>query len=159
MPRNPYTGSIMSYDNLRTGRCSIAGQFYMVTIVTAGRHPWFVDFSLARCVIAEMRHAHAGGLIDSLAWVLMPDHLHWLFQLGDAGSLARVMQSFKGRSARAINLLDARQRTIWQRGYHDHALRADEDVRGVARYLAANPVRAGLVEQVGEYSHWDAVWV
>jgi putative transposase len=89
----------------------------------------------------------------------MPDHLHWLFQLGDTGTLAEVMQSFKGRSARAMKLMDERQRSIWQRGYHDHALRAEDDVRGVARYLAANPLRAGLVAQVGDYSHWDAVWV
>ena len=146
----------------------------MVTTVTAGRQPFFLDFTLARCVIAEMRHIHTTGKVDSLAWVLMPDHLHWLFQLGDAGTLAEVMQSFKGRSARAINklmedfndrsahlvnLMDGRQRSIWQRGYHDHALRAEDDVRGVARYLAANPLRAGLVQQLGAYSHWDAVWV
>ena len=149
----------MSYDDLRTGRHSSHGQVYMVTTVTAGRQPFFLDFTLARCVIAEMRHIHTTGKVDSLAWVLMPDHLHWLFQLGDAGTLAEVMQSFKGRSARAINLMDGRQRSIWQRGYHDHALRAEDDVRGVARYLAANPLRAGLVQQLGAYSHWDAVWV
>ena len=145
----------------------------MVTTVTAGRQPFFLDFTLARCVITEMRHTHTTGKVDSLAWVLMPDHLHWLFQLGDTGTLAEVMQSFKGRSARAINLIegfkgcsaramklmDERQRSIWQRGYHDHALRAEDDVRGAARYLAANPLRAGLVAQVGDYSHWDAVWV
>jgi len=163
----------MSYDALRTGRHSSHGQVYVVTTVTAGRQPFFVDFTLARCVITEMRHTHAAGRVDSLAWVLMPDHLHWLFQLGDVGTLAEVMQSFKGRSARAINLIvgsdgcsaraislmDGRQRGIWQRGYHDHALRAEDDVRGVARYLAANPLRAGLVQQLGDYSHWDAVWV
>ena len=149
----------MSYDALRTGRHSSHGQVYVVTTVTAGRQPFFVDFTLARCVITEMRHTHAAGRVDSLAWVLMPDHLHWLFQLGDVGTLAEVMQSFKGRSGRAISLMDGRQRGIWQRGYHDHALRAEDDVRGVARYLAANPLRAGLVQQLGDYSHWDAVWL
>ena len=150
---------LMSYDALRTGRHSSRGQVYMVTTVTAGRQPFFFDFTLARCVITEMRHTHTTGKVDSLAWVLMPDHLHWLFQLGDTGTLAEVMQSFKGRSARAMKLMDERQRSIWQRGYHDHALRAEDDVRGAARYLAANPLRAGLVAQVGDYSHWDAVWV
>ena len=28
-----------------------------------------------------------------------------------------------------------------------------------ARYLVANPVRAGLVARAGDYSHWDAIWV
>jgi putative transposase len=50
-------------------------------------------------------------------------------------------------------------RRIWQTGFHDHALRADEDVVRVARYIVANPLRAGLVSSPGEYPHWDAVWV
>ncbi len=149
----------MSYDDLLTGRYSSPGQCYLVTTVTAGRQPWFVDFMLARCVITEMRHTHTTGKVHSLAWVLTPDHLHWLFQLGDACTLAEAMHSFKGRAARAINLRGGRQRSIWQRGFYDRALRAEDDVRGAARYLAANPLRAGLVAQLGDYSHWDAVWV
>ncbi|MFK5927062.1 MAG: hypothetical protein QM483_10570 [Desulfuromusa sp.] len=47
---------------------------------------------------------------------------------------------------------------IWQKGYHDHALRDDEDLRQVARYIVANPVRAGLVVRAIDYSHWDAEW-
>ena len=149
----------MSYDNLRKGRCSIPGQIYLVTTVSAGRRALFADFATARCVIAEMRRADELGSIGSLAWVLMPDHLHWLFQLGDHGSLENVMQGFKGRTARAINRGDGRRREIWQRGFHDHALRAEEDVRDVAHYLAANPLRAGLVKRLGDYPHWDAVWL
>ena len=149
----------MSYDSLRIGRHSSPGQVYLVTTVTAGRAPFFADFKLARCVIAEMRRTHATGRVNSLAWVLMPDHLHWLFQLEEAGTLAQVLQSFKGRSAHAVNVLDDRQRSIWQRGFHDRALRKEEDVRGVARYLADNPLRAGLVTKIGDFSHWDAAWL
>ncbi|MFV3290267.1 transposase, partial [Pseudomonas sp. NY11955] len=29
----------------------------------------------------------------------------------------------------------------------------------VARYIVANPIRAGLVSRVGDYPHWDAVWL
>ncbi|PJA25166.1 MAG: IS200/IS605 family transposase, partial [Alphaproteobacteria bacterium CG_4_10_14_0_2_um_filter_63_37] len=28
-----------------------------------------------------------------------------------------------------------------------------------ARYLVANPLRKGLVEEIGQYPHWDAIWV
>lgn len=148
----------MSYDNLRKGRCSIPGQLYLVTTVTAGRQPLFADFATARCVIGELRQAHDRGSVDSMAWVLMPDHLHWLFGLGEGIALAEVMQSFKGRSARAIRQR-REHRKIWQRGYHDHALRAEEKVQGVARYLVANPLRAGLVRRAGDYPHWDAIWI
>ncbi|MGH2290881.1 MAG: transposase, partial [Pseudomonas sp.] len=26
-------------------------------------------------------------------------------------------------------------------------------------YIVANPMRAGLVQRAGEYSHWDCVWL
>lgn len=149
----------MSYDALRAGRYSSPGQVYMVTTVTHARQALFLDFAVARCVVAELRHAHDTGSVHSLAWVLMPDHLHWLIQLGASHKLADVMKSVKGRSARTIKRLGPYQPTIWQHGYHDHALRSDEDVRGVAEYMANNPLRAGLVSEIGDYSHWDAEWM
>jgi REP element-mobilizing transposase RayT len=159
LPHKKSTLRHMSYDYLLTGRYSSAGQVYFVTTVTAGRVPIFEDFHSARCVIREMQQAHTAGLVNSLAWVLMPDHLHWLFQLGDFDALAQVMQRFKGRTARALNAMSSGHSSVWQNGYHDHALRKEEDVRGVARYLAANPLRAGLVAHLGDYSHWDAAWL
>jgi len=50
-------------------------------------------------------------------------------------------------------------RPVWQRGFHDHALRAEEDIVGVARYLVANPLRAGLCDKIGNYPYWNAQWL
>ncbi|MGH8412134.1 MAG: REP-associated tyrosine transposase, partial [Pseudomonas sp.] len=38
-------------------------------------------------------------------------------------------------------------------------IRRDEDLPAVARYIVANPLRAGLVEKIGDYPLWDAVWL
>lgn len=48
---------------------------------------------------------------------------------------------------------------VWQRTYHDHALRREEDLRAAARYVVANPLRAGLAEGIGDYPFWDAAWL
>ena len=45
------------------------------------------------------------------------------------------------------------------RNDYDHALRADEDVLAAARYIVANPLRAGLVGSIRDYPFWDAVWL
>ncbi len=42
---------------------------------------------------------------------------------------------------------------------HGRSLRKDEDLVHLARYVVANPVRAGLVERLGDYPLWDAQWV
>jgi hypothetical protein len=42
-------------------------------------------------------------------------------------------------------------RRLWQPFGYEHVLRDDEDVITVARYILANPVRAGLVATVMDY--------
>ena len=144
--------------SLRVGRFSEAGRSYMITTVTAGRRPLFLDFVTSRLLIQQMRHCEAEGLARSLAWVVMPDHLHWLVTL-DHGGLARLVKHLKARSAQAINREHAVQGRVWQPGYHARAVRQEDDVRALARYMVANPLRAGLAQHVADYPHWDAIWL
>ncbi len=94
----------------------------------------------------------------SLAFVAMPDHVHWLVQLQGAATLEELMRKLKGRSARRINQLTKTGGPLWQAGYYDHALRADEDLLTVGAYLIQNPLRAGLVQDLDDYPHWYSVW-
>ena len=146
--------------NLRKGRVSLAGHVYLATVVTQQRQPLFADINAGRFVVREMMQVVRGGYAGSLAFVVMPDHVHWLFSLADHRTLSSVVGAVKRHSARKINTEYASDgRQIWQRGFHDHALRRDEDVVRVARYVVANPLRAGLVKRVGDYPLWDAVWL
>ena len=145
--------------SLRLGRVSIPGQPYHIINSSHGRRPLFSDLASARAVILVMRQMHAAGWLNSHAWVLMPDHLHWLFSLGERGDLASTMNRFKSGSAHAMRKLNRKVERVWQNGYFDHGVRSDEDLRVIARYIVANPLRAGLCQNVGDYSWWDAEWV
>ena len=149
----------MPRDNLLKGRVSLPRQAYHVTACTEARRPIFRDFACARLLVAEMRRLHEAELLDSLAWVIMPDHLHWLFQLGERETLSSTVKRFKARSALAIGRHVELGAPVWQRGFHDHAIRRDEDLLVVARYIVANPLRAGLAEHIGDYPLWDAIWL
>jgi Transposase and inactivated derivatives len=146
--------------DLRKGRHSQPEQIYVLTSVTHRRRPVFADFHLGRIVIKAMRHHDLNGNVQTLACVVMPDHFHWLLGLGNGIDLPRLMASIKGYTARRIGeRIDLGGEPLWQEGYHDHALRREEDVQAVARYIVANPLRAKLVERVGDYPLWDAVWL
>lgn len=145
-------------NRLRLGRHSQAGAVYLLTAVVEDRQPYFQNFSTGRLLVAELRAAHDQAKVNSLAWVVMPDHLHWLIQL-EHDSLAELMRRIKSNSARTINRQLGLSGRLWQDGYYDRALRREEDLRAVARYIVANPLRAGLVRRVGDYPLWDAVWV
>lgn len=143
---------------LRRGRYSEPGRSYLITAIVYGRRPLFRDLRLGRLLVAELKRTHDSGQVNSLAWVIMPDHLHWLFELQEVG-LAQVMGRTKSRSTLTINRARGTTGPFWQRGYHDRAVRAEEDHRKIARYIIANPLRAGLVEHIGDYPLWDAVWL
>jgi REP element-mobilizing transposase RayT len=143
---------------LRRARCSVPGRLYMLTTVTHLRRPLFHDLRFARLVIQNLRYAEEQHHCRSLTWVVMPDHVHWLIELKDV-TLGTLMQRFKCQSSNALHKAGAKGKPVWQAGYYDRTLRKDEDVFKVARYIVANPVRAGLVATVGDYPHWDAVWL
>jgi REP element-mobilizing transposase RayT len=143
---------------LRHGRYSEHGRSYLITVVVHHRQRLFTDLSLGRLLVAEFRQAHERGLVDSLAWVIMPDHIHWLFELKQM-TLADVVRRMKSRSTLTINRHRQSKERVWQPGYHDRAEREEDDIRKMARYIIANPLRAGLVERVGDYSLWDAAWL
>jgi REP element-mobilizing transposase RayT len=143
---------------LRSGRVSEANRAYLLTTVTHQRHTIFQDWRLARLLIAEMRRLHDQQLVQSLAWVVMPDHLHWLIQLQEI-PLPKLVLQLNSRSAIAINKARNASGRVWQKGFHDHALRKEEGLTATARYIVANPLRAGLVQRVGDYPHWDAIWL
>ena len=89
----------------------------------------------------------------------MPDHWHGLVELRDGETLAVAMQRIKGVTARLAGIHDRRVKPLWAKGFHDRALRSDESVRCAARYIVANPVRAGLAETVMDYPYWDACFM
>ena len=139
--------------NLRKGRVSLPNHVYLVTVVTASRKTVFASFDAARIAARCFHDKDIVRQARTMAFVVMPDHLHWLLQLENDGSLSGVIRLYKAKVT-----LSLRQK-IWQRGFHDHALRGDEDLRDIARYVIANPLRSGLVKSIGEYPHWDAIWL
>ncbi|MGG7650497.1 REP-associated tyrosine transposase [Pseudomonas sp. ES4] len=143
---------------LRTGRYAEPNRVYLLTTNTLDREPVFKDFALGRLVVHQFRQAQHLGLVNSLAWVVMPDHFHWLVEL-EKCSLSKLMRQTKSLSTREVNLSSNRNGPLWQQGYHDRALRREEDMVKMARYVVANPLRAGLVEHLGDYPLWDAIWL
>lgn len=147
------------YRALRAGRCTESGRIYLVTAVTCDRQRLFEDWRCAWAAAACLADAATWDDAQLLCWVLMPDHWHGLLQLEGGRPLSSVMQNAKGRVARAVNLARGRGGTVWMPGFHDRALRQERQLLPVARYLVANPLRAGLVRSVAEYPYWDAVWL
>lgn len=149
----------MPSSRLLFGRRSIRFAYYTLTTTVAKRRRLFTDEASVKCIVDALRQSDQEHRSKTLAWVVMPDHVHWLMQLRD-DNLSRCVQCFKSRSARAFNLLHGSEGTaVWQRGYYDHCIRSEDALRTHAQYLIENPVRAGLVTAPEAYPHHWNRWL
>jgi len=142
---------------LRKGRVSEVGRIYHVTMVCHKRRRIFADWVAGRCVVRALMAVE--DVAATLAYVVMPDHVHWLMQLESGGELSAIVQKVKSLASKALARGGVCGAPVWQRGFHDRALRNEDDVVDVARYVVANPLRAGIVRSVREYPLWDACWL
>ena len=122
---------------------------FSVTVGTAPRAPVFADVAFGRDCVELLRHAAEHSATQVLAYCLMPDHVHLLLRVGQR-PLTSVLQSWKSQCWR-LRRSRGNPATFWQRSFHDHALRAEEDLKSVAEYILHNPVRAGLVADWHDY--------
>lgn len=134
-------------------------RIHLVTVQAAHRQTPFGDFEVARCVaeVGSSRAVWRDGRL--LAWVLMPDHWFGLVEVGALDSLAIAVARMKTRTTRAVHRQQAATGKLWDVAFEERPLAADEDVTHAARCLVARPLRAGLVQKIGDYPFWDAVWV
>ena len=86
--------------------------------------------------------------------MVMPDHIHTVFQLQNKQTLPTLIQSFKKFTAKHINAKLARKGSLWQASYYEHGIRRDESLNKITRYCYENPVRKGLVAQPKDYPYW-----
>ncbi|MCL5671668.1 MAG: transposase, partial [Acidobacteria bacterium] len=121
----------------------------------------YLDAGAGSCFLAkaEIAEVVAGALqhFDGeryrlLAWCIMPNHVHVVFEPSPGNALADILHSWKSFTAKSANEILGRTGHFWQREYYDHLVRDSQDLGGVTRYVAQNPAKAGLKD-------WPWVWV
>jgi putative transposase len=89
------------------------------------------------------------------SWVLMPNHVHLVLVPRDEDGLRRALSAVHRRYAGHIHARLKRTGHFWQGRFGCVAM--DEAHLGVAlRYVALNPVRAGMVERATDWP-WSSV--
>ena len=91
-----------------------------------------------------------------LAWVIMPNHIHFLVTPFEKQSLSNIVQSLKIFTAKEANKLLNRQGKFWQSDYFDRYIRDYEHFTKVVSYIENNPVKARLCQSKSEWRFGSA---
>ncbi len=106
---------------------------------------------------------NAGLLIDVLRslvaehrfklhdFVIMPDHVHLLIEVGGDMTIEKAMQLIKGRFSHRLSHEFGNKSEVWQRGFTEAQVLNKKDFEAHRAYIAENPIKAGLVASTEEY--------
>ena len=132
-------------------------QIFSVILCTQDRRPIFQNEKWAKTLLSCLNTGPIARESDRYAWCLMPDHLHVLISPRE-GDLVDILARWKSYTGHLLRK-NALKETCWQRGFYDHALRNEEDIKVVAEYIVNNPVRRGLVEDWRQYPYSWHKWM
>ena len=141
----------------RMARAVFPGIPHHVTQRGNGRAQTFFcddDYRLYRDLLSTQAKVHG---VEVWSWVLMPNHVHLILAPPTAEALSAVMSAVHRRYAGHIHARLKRTGHFWQGRFGCVAM--DESHLGAAlRYVALNPVRAGLVGRASDWA-WSSAHV
>ncbi len=130
-------------EHLHRGRVSIPQARYFVTINIANRQPLLKPNETQQHILTAMEQLENSGDLINLCACIMPDHTHWLFELGERLTLGRVISKWKRFCPKSVT---------WQRDFFEHRLRPFEELETYGHYIFLNPYRAQLISVDQGYS-------
>jgi REP element-mobilizing transposase RayT len=95
-------------------------------------------------VVANTLTRFAGLRYFLLAWCVMPNHVHVVFEPIGRHTLAAILHTWKSFTAHEANRVLGRSGPFWQREYFDHLIRDENSLQRIVKYVVENPRKAGL---------------
>ena len=139
------------------------GNCYFFTLVTFDRTPILrgaLQIARLRSAFRAVRATHP---FEILAMVVLPDHLHCVWQLPDGDrDYSKRWMLIKRHFSRANAVTDEavdrsrrskRERAIWQRRYWEHRIRDEDDLARHLDYIHYNPVKHGHAQSPWEWPY------
>ena len=149
-PKIPESGS----RQLRKGRYSREDYLYFITTSCFNKRKIFITKEIVQVVFDTIDWLEKGKYIDCYFVMVMPDHLHLIFELFNRKSLSEVMKSLKGFTGIKIKERLNLDIPVWQGQFYDHLIRKDESLVEIMEYCLYNPVRKGLAQTPFDYPYW-----
>ncbi len=134
-------------------------------LFTAKIEDW-LDRGMGSCALRDRATRQAltdtlshseGSRYKSHAWIVMPKHVHLLFSPLAERTIASLVHSWKGVSARQANQLLGRTGEFWMKDYFDRLIRDSTHFWRCARDIRRNPEKAN--RPASDYTHYEAPFV
>ena len=113
------------------------------------------DYKKYLCLLAKYRQRYRFKLY---CFCLMINHVHMLMQVKDPAKLNKLMSGINLTYAQYFNDKYGRVGHVWQDRFKSRIIQNDAYLLDCITYIEANPVRAALVKNPGQYP-WSSAWL
>jgi REP element-mobilizing transposase RayT len=101
-------------------------------------------------LVEEALRFHHAIWYDLRAWVIMPNHIHFLIKISDT-PLSKIIKELKRYTARESNKMLRRTGEFWAEDFYDTYMRDTGHEAKTYCYIENNPVKALLVREPKEW--------
>jgi len=133
---------------MRYRRAYADGALVFLTLVTHGRSPWLCETPVRQALSQAAAHVRRRHPFHTVAYVVLPDHCHLLWQLPEEDSdyslRVRLIKHFMAAQS-------GLPKPLWQKRFWEHQIRNEGDLDKHLDYIHFNPVRHGYVAMACEW--------
>ena len=161
LPKAALDRLALELDDLDPLRREVEKRRRLEALIDAGHGAcWLRRPDCAHIVQDSLLHFD-GDRYRLMAWAVMPNHVHALFQTMDGWSMDSVVGSWKTFTANAIGRLiitpGAPVPRVWHPEFWDRYIRDHCHFMNAVAYIQNNPVKAGLAQQLEEWP-WSSAF-
>jgi transposase len=127
---------------------------YFVTICTKNRQCVFGEIidgvmqlnvfgEILKEILLSLTKYYPNSILTD--FVIMPNHLHFIWFNQDNVPLSEIVKKFKGNATKQYHSFMISQNKayepLWQRSFYEHIIRDDKDYERIASYIENNPLQ------------------
>ncbi len=128
--------------------------YFFVTCRTSDQEPYFIENNQKRIILDQFGKVKKLFKIDFIAYSILSNHYHFLFNLERGQDLKKIMQMVNGGISYNLNKGEGIGRVVWGKYFNKNI--SDEVVYyKVIGYIIGNPFKHGLVKSVDELKNYQ----
>jgi putative transposase len=128
-----------------------AGGTYFFTVVSYRREPILIQPEVRVAVRQAIETVRKRYPFEISAWVLLPDHLHTIWQLPEND--VDFSERWRQIKRHSQYILKNEYPKLWQPRFWEHYIRDEKDFARHYDYVHFNPVKHGYVQQAADWPY------
>lgn len=126
----------------------------------------FLDQGAGSCILKEPRCAELmqdalrfldGKRYNLIAWVVMPNHVHFLARFEEGQSISKALHSLKSYTGHELKKTHPELGSVWHQESYDRYIRNEAHYWAAISYIHNNPLASKLCERADQF-RWSSAF-